>query len=84
MYEMRTYAGEDLAIGRTHDEFERAITAALHAETPERARARSARAAANTWEHRIDEISSLLAPIIGESASAPNPAHAAVRTEAAG
>ena len=84
MYEMRAYEGEDLAIGRTHEEFERAITAALETETPERARARSERAAANAWEHRIDEISSLLAPIIGESTPEPNAAQVPVSTEAAG
>lgn len=60
MYEMRAYQGDDLAIGRTHEEFEAAIITALDTETPERARARSKRTATHTWEHRIEDISSLI------------------------
>ena len=84
MYEMRAYEGEDLAIGRTHEEFERAIITALESETPERARARSLRAATHTWEHRIEEVSSLLAPLIGDTTATRVAERDDFPTEAAG
>jgi glycosyltransferase involved in cell wall biosynthesis len=85
MFEMRAYVGEDLAIGRTHEEFERAIIEALASETPERAAARSERARHNTWDDRLEEISALLAPVLDRSAvgaTARDPE--SVATEAAG
>ena len=87
MFEMRAYVGEDLAIGRTHEEFERAIISALGTETRERAASRSERAQHNTWDDRLDEIGALLAPVLASrdgAALTPSPGHDSLPAEAAG
>lgn len=85
MFEMRAYEGDDLAIGRTHEQFEQAIIDALGSDNPQRAADRSHRALPNTWEDRLDEISVLLAPVLaGRPGAAPAPDADAIPTEAAG
>jgi glycosyltransferase involved in cell wall biosynthesis len=85
MFEMRAYEGEDLAIGRTYEEFEQRIIDALAAQTPESAAARSARAFDHTWEHRIEEVSALLEPLLpGAGDAVARKTADAMSTEAAG
>jgi glycosyltransferase involved in cell wall biosynthesis len=61
--EMRPYAGGGLTIARGRDEFLRAIEHELEADSDERAAARERASRAHSWDHRLEEISALIASL---------------------
>jgi glycosyltransferase involved in cell wall biosynthesis len=64
MAEMRAYEGDEMAIGRSNEEFHRKVAAAMAEDTPVRAAARRQSARNESWDQRVEQISSLIAPII--------------------
>lgn len=66
MEEMRAYDGNGLTIARTNEEFLAAVRRAIDEDSPERAAERSRAAAAESWEHRVEQVSSILEPMLKE------------------
>lgn len=64
MAEMRAYEGEQMAIGRTYEEFHRAVRDAIEHDSPERAAARRRSARNESWDTRVEQLSELLAPLL--------------------
>ncbi len=81
MEELRPLEGAHLSIGRTHDEFAKAIEHAMAHDSPEQAEARAAEAARQSWDQRVEEISSIIEPMLRERT---RPAGAAVTAPAEG
>jgi glycosyltransferase involved in cell wall biosynthesis len=65
--EMRPYAGECLTIARDPNEFLHAIEHELEVDSDERAAARELASRSHSWDHRLEEISALIEPILGRS-----------------
>lgn len=85
MAEMRAYEGDEMAIGRTNEEFHQAVARAMNDDTPERVAARQRSAQNESWDHRVEQISELIEPVLqARSASRrADAASGAARTEAA-
>jgi glycosyltransferase involved in cell wall biosynthesis len=64
MEELRPLEGERLAIARTEQEWVPAIEAALANDSPDRIAARQRTARGESWDHRVEEISALIAPLL--------------------
>jgi glycosyltransferase involved in cell wall biosynthesis len=71
--ELRPLAGEHLAIARTRGEWVPLIEAAMHSDSPERAAERQRIAAGQSWDHRVEEISVILEPMLAERVRRPRP-----------
>lgn len=69
MEEMRPYAGDEMAIATTHGAFLAAIDEAIVLDSPERAAARQATAQGESWDDRVERVSAILGPLLGERAS---------------
>jgi glycosyltransferase involved in cell wall biosynthesis len=83
MAEMRAYEGEEMAIGRSPEDFHDKIVRAMEEDTPERAAARRRTAAQHSWDHRIEEISALLEPVLERRGGVPPREQGAALREAA-
>ncbi len=81
MEELRPIEGEHLAIGRTPDAFVAAIQEAMTHDSPERAAARQREAAEQSWDRRVEQISSIIEPMLRPR---DGRAGAGVRTQAEG
>jgi glycosyltransferase involved in cell wall biosynthesis len=68
MEELRPIAGPHLRIGRTRDGFVTAIEDAMAYDSPEQAKGRVAEAARQSWDQRVEEISSIIEPMLRERA----------------
>jgi glycosyltransferase involved in cell wall biosynthesis len=64
MAEMRAYEGDEMAIGRSNEEFHRKLVLAMAEDTPARAAARRQSARNESWDHRVEQISELIAPMV--------------------
>jgi len=71
MAEMRAYEGDAMAIGRTYDQFHRAVRDAIEGDTPQLAAARRDAARNESWDARVEQISGLLAPLLAASLDEP-------------
>jgi glycosyltransferase involved in cell wall biosynthesis len=67
--ELRPLASEHMSIARSADDWVSLIEAALSSNTPERARARQQIAAAQSWDHRVEEVSAIVAPLLRSAIS---------------
>ena len=65
MEELRPIEGEQVAIAHTPDDWVPAIQAAIAADTPERVAERQRVARGQSWDHRVDEISTIIDPMLG-------------------
>ena len=73
MEELQPIAGPELAIARTDAEWIAAIEAALASDSPDRASARQRVAMANSWDSRVEEISTIIAADLAQRTDrAPN------------
>jgi glycosyltransferase involved in cell wall biosynthesis len=75
MAELREDDGNGYTIAHSPDEFISAIEKAMDEDTPERAAARRELARQNTWDHRVEELSDVIASAGGAPAS-KRPRHA--------
>jgi hypothetical protein len=66
MEEMRPYAGDEMVIARTRPEWVAAIDEAIAHDTPERALARQHAARTESWDHRVEQVSAIIAPLLSE------------------
>lgn len=64
MEELRPLAGEHVAIARSQDKWVPAIEAVMAADSPDRAAERQRVAKGESWDHRVDEISAILEPML--------------------
>jgi glycosyltransferase involved in cell wall biosynthesis len=64
MEEMRAYDGNGLTIARSNEEFLAAVDRAIAGDTPELAAQRSSAAATESWDHRVEEVSRILEPLL--------------------
>ena len=69
MEELRPIEGEHLRIGRTREAFVAAIESAMACDSPERAASRVRAAALESWDHRVEEISNVIEPMLREGAT---------------
>lgn len=80
MYEMLAYEGEEMALGRSPEDFLAKVDAAIAEDSPARIAGRQAAAAHQSWDDRLDEVSAILEPLLQERAlkdAAGMPSHAA-------
>lgn len=66
MEEMRAYDGNGLTIARSNDEFIAAVRRALVGDSPELADDRARAATTESWDHRVEEVSRILEPMLKE------------------
>jgi glycosyltransferase involved in cell wall biosynthesis len=64
--EMRPYEGLALEIARSRDEFVTLAERAIRDDSPERAAARQRLARDNSWDHRVEELSAIVGPLLEE------------------
>jgi hypothetical protein len=64
MEEMRAYDGNGLTIARSRESFLQAVRDALAQDSPELASARIRAAATQSWDHRVEEISAIIEPML--------------------
>lgn len=69
MEELRPLEGQQLAIAHSVGEWVPAIEAALAADSPERAATRQRIARSESWAHRVEEISAIIAPMLSAEAA---------------
>ncbi|HXK32483.1 MAG TPA: glycosyltransferase [Dehalococcoidia bacterium] len=79
--ELRPHEGAHLAIARTPDGWVGAIERCLREDSPEKAAGRQALARAQSWDHRVETLSDIIAPMLR---TAPEAARAAAATGVAG
>ncbi len=68
MEEMRAYDGKGLTIARSKESFHEAVRDAIAQDSPERAAERVRATALESWDHRVEEISEILEPMLRERA----------------
>jgi glycosyltransferase involved in cell wall biosynthesis len=68
MEEMRAYDGNGLTITRTKESFHEVVRDAMENDSPERAAERVLATALESWDHRVEEISEILDPMLRERA----------------
>jgi glycosyltransferase involved in cell wall biosynthesis len=75
MEEMRPYAGDEMTIARSNDDFLAAVEDAMAQDSPERAAARQDTARHESWDDRVEQVSAILAPMLdrGQETSADEP-----------
>jgi glycosyltransferase involved in cell wall biosynthesis len=84
MAEMRPYEGENLAIGRSPEEFHTAVRRALEEDSEQRATERQTSARNESWDARVEQLSELVAPFLrARSPNGPRDAGSAARMESA-
>ncbi len=66
MEEMRPYAGDEMTIAHSPEEFLAAVDDAMKSDTPERAAARREAARNESWDHRVEQVSAILEPMLHE------------------
>jgi hypothetical protein len=66
MAEMRPYAGEEMTIARTKEEFLASIEEAIAQDSAQRAAARQATARSESWDDRVEQVSAILEPMLHE------------------
>lgn len=66
MDEMRPYGGDEMTIARTHEQFLAAVEQAIASDSPERAAARREAARHHSWDHRVEQVSAILEPMLHE------------------
>ncbi len=66
MEEMRPYAGDEMTIAHSREEFLAAIDDAIANDTPERARSRQEAARNESWDHRVEQVSAIIEPMLRE------------------
>jgi glycosyltransferase involved in cell wall biosynthesis len=66
MEEMGRHAGDEMTMGRSKEEFRQAVLDAIATDSPQRVAARVSTARDNSWEHRIEQVSAILSPLLGE------------------
>lgn len=64
MEEMRAYDGRGLTIARSNDSFLEAVRSAIANDSPELAAGRSRAATSESWDHRVEQVSSILEPML--------------------
>ena len=64
MEEMRAYDGHGLTIARSNESFLEAVRSAIANDSPELAAGRSRAAASESWDHRVEQVSSILEPML--------------------
>jgi glycosyltransferase involved in cell wall biosynthesis len=64
MEEMLPYEGEEMAIGRSHEDFLAKVDAAIETESPERAAARREAARHESWDDRVEQVSAIIEPLL--------------------
>ncbi len=64
MEEMRPYAGDTMAVTRTHEEFLEATRDAIECDSPERAAQRAQAARHESWDDRVEQGSAILGPLL--------------------
>jgi glycosyltransferase involved in cell wall biosynthesis len=66
MEEMLPYEGDEMAIGRSPEEFLSKVEIAWQTDSPERQAARRASAAHESWDDRVEAVSAILEPLLLE------------------
>jgi glycosyltransferase involved in cell wall biosynthesis len=66
MEEMLPYEGEEMAIGRSPEEFLAKVDDALATDSSEKADARRRAASTETWDHRVEAVSAIIEPLLRE------------------
>jgi glycosyltransferase involved in cell wall biosynthesis len=64
MYEMLAYEGDEMALGRSPDDFLAKVDGAIAEDSPQRIASRQAAAAHQSWDDRIEEVSAILEPML--------------------
>ncbi len=64
MEEMRRYAGDEMTIGHSKEEFHQAVIDAMANDSPQRVAARLSTARDNSWQHRVEQVSAILSPLL--------------------
>jgi glycosyltransferase involved in cell wall biosynthesis len=64
MEEMLPYEGEEMAIGRSPEEFLAKVDDALATDSSEKADARRRAASTETWDHRVEAVSAIIEPLL--------------------
>jgi glycosyltransferase involved in cell wall biosynthesis len=77
--EMRPYEGTAIAIARSRDEFVTLAERAMQDDSAARAAERQGMARENSWDHRVEELSEIVGPLLEERARG-----GATRAQAAG
>jgi glycosyltransferase involved in cell wall biosynthesis len=75
MAEMRPYAGREMAIGRSKPEFHEAVVQSMANDSPERVAARLGIASENSWDHRVQEVTEIIRPLLRERQTAEVVSH---------
>ncbi len=84
MSEMLHYEGDEMAIGRTPEDFLAKVEAAIAEDSPERQAARIAKASTESWDARVEEVSEILEPLLRGRAVHRAPAVVSPTSSAAG
>jgi glycosyltransferase involved in cell wall biosynthesis len=66
MAEMRPYAGNEMTLARSKEEFHEAVVQAIANDSPERVAARLRIAGENSWDHRVQQVTEILDPLLRE------------------
>jgi glycosyltransferase involved in cell wall biosynthesis len=66
MEEMRPYAGDEMAIAKTPAEWVAAINDAITHDSPDRVLARQEAARSESWDHRVEQVSAIIEPMLRE------------------
>jgi glycosyltransferase involved in cell wall biosynthesis len=71
MSEMRPYAGDEMTIARSPEEFLAAVEEAIATDSPQRAAARQQTARHESWDDRVERVSAILESMQAERERAP-------------
>ncbi|MEX2224982.1 MAG: glycosyltransferase [Dehalococcoidia bacterium] len=71
MAEMRPYAGDEMTLARSSEEFLAAVEDAMAHDSPERAMARQHAARNESWDNRVEQLSAILEPLLNEHERVP-------------
>lgn len=66
MEEMLPYEGDEMAIGRSREDFLAKVEAAWRTDSPEKQNARRSAAAHESWDDRVEAISAIIEPLLRE------------------
>jgi glycosyltransferase involved in cell wall biosynthesis len=64
MEEMLPYEGDEMAIGRSREDFLAKVDEALASDSPERAASRREAARHESWDERVEHVSDIIAPLL--------------------
>jgi glycosyltransferase involved in cell wall biosynthesis len=70
MSEMLHYEGEEMALGRSPEDFLAKVENALNSDSPERAGSRQRKARSESWDHRVEAASVIIEPMLGDRSKA--------------